>query len=138
VFIIKKVFKMKYIRGLALAGLLSVLPLASHAAGCAAPKGAFDNVYCTSTLYAQLDRDFNTQYKRLRGMISSAQKTDLRDAQRGWIEDRNRHCSRTENGSYFVNLDCAILMTEQRMEYLQNRERECQSTGCNSDALRRH
>lgn len=117
-------------------GIFSALSSAAFASGCDAPKGAFDNVYCTSTLYSQIDRDFNTQYTRLRGMLSSAEKTSLLHSQRAWIEDRNAQCSRHEDGSYFVNLDCAIRMTEQRMDFLQARERECKSTGCNAAALR--
>jgi uncharacterized protein YecT (DUF1311 family) len=135
-FIGKKGSKMSKIRSILIAGILSAVPVASYAAGCDAPKGAFDNVYCTSTLYSQIDRDFNTQYKRLRGLLSNSEKSSLLHSQRAWIEDRNAQCSRYEDGSYFVNLDCAIRMTEQRMDFLQARERECKSTGCNAAALR--
>lgn len=50
------------------------VPFAAHAAGCAKPRGAFDQVYCSSTQFSQLDRELNDQYGRLRKQLSGASR----------------------------------------------------------------
>lgn len=112
--------------------LLSValLPIASHAAGCAKPRNAFDQVYCASTVFSQADRDLNAQYSRLRTHLNASQQGALKTGQLAWLKERDQQCSEEKDNGYFVNLDCAVTMTQQRLAFLQERERECNSTGC--------
>ena len=108
----------------------TMLPLAAHAAGCGKPRNAFDQVYCASTVFSQADRDLNAQYSRLRTHLNPTQQASLKSGQLQWLKQRDQQCSEEKDSGYFVNLDCAVNMTQQRLAFLQERERECNSTGC--------
>lgn len=109
------------------AGLLSAdLALAA----CEKPRNAFDSVYCLSTEYAQVDRELNNEFGTLRKMLNDGQKAALKKSQIAWIKDRDAQCSYERDGGYFVNLQCAVGKTNERLVVLRERERECQSTGC--------
>ncbi|MFV3412528.1 lysozyme inhibitor LprI family protein [Pseudomonas nitroreducens] len=109
------------------AGLLSTdLVLAA----CEKPRNAFDSVYCLSTEYAQVDRELNNEFGTLRKMLNDGQKAALKKSQIAWIKDRDAQCSYERDGGYFVNLQCAVDKTNERLAVLRERERECQSTGC--------
>jgi uncharacterized protein YecT (DUF1311 family) len=111
------------------------IPMAAHAAGCAKPRNAFDQVYCASTVFSQADRDLNAQYGRLRTHLNPAQQASLKSGQLQWLKQRDQQCSEEKESGYFVNLDCAVNMTQERLAFLQERERECNSTGCVNDKL---
>ena len=108
----------------------ALLPLGAHAAGCATPRNAFDQVYCAGNLFSQADRDLNQQYSRLRQRLNPTQQGSLKTGQLAWIKQRDDQCSEEKSNGYFVNLSCAVDLTQQRMAFLQERERECSSTGC--------
>ncbi|MBK5142467.1 DUF1311 domain-containing protein [Budviciaceae bacterium BWR-B9] len=105
------------------------------AAGCAAPRNAFDQVYCSSTEFSQLDRDLNQQYSRVVKLVSAEQKAILKKSQLNWIKQRDDNCSEEKSSGYFVNLTCANNMMNERIAFLKERERECSSTGCVSSKL---
>ncbi|WP_144631071.1 lysozyme inhibitor LprI family protein [Bordetella genomosp. 13] len=116
--------------------LLGALPTAgAWAAGCGKPRNAFDQVYCKSTEYSQADRDLNTQYTTLRKTLNEGQQATLRKAQLAWIKERDEACSLEKPNGYYVNLTCAMDMTQERVSVLKERERECKSTGCNDAKL---
>lgn len=110
--------------------MVVVFPLGAHAAGCAKPRNAFDQVYCAGNLFSQADRDLNQEYTGLRKHLNPAQQGSLKNGQLAWIKQRDDQCSEEKPTGYFVNLDCAVDMTQKRMAFLQERERECTSTGC--------
>ncbi|MGS0893892.1 lysozyme inhibitor LprI family protein [Burkholderia stagnalis] len=110
-------------------------PFAAHAAGCAKPHSAFDQVYCTSTQFSQADRDLNDEYGRLRKQLSGDQQAALKTGQLAWLKQRDGQCSETRNNSYLVDLQCAVDMTQSRLSFLRERERECSSTGCVASKL---
>lgn len=110
--------------------LTVVFPLGAHAAGCAKPRNAFDQVYCAGNLFSQVDRDLNQEYTSLRKHLNPAQQGSLKNGQLAWIRQRDGQCSEEKPSGYFINLDCAVDMTQKRMTFLQERERECASTGC--------
>ncbi|MBB4862493.1 uncharacterized protein YecT (DUF1311 family) [Pseudomonas nitritireducens] len=99
-------------------------------AACEKPRNAFDSVYCLSTEYAQVDRELNNEFGTLRKMLNDGQKAALKKSQIAWIKDRDAQCSYERDGGYFVNLQCAVDKTNERLGVLRERERECQSTGC--------
>ncbi|PJI49821.1 MAG: hypothetical protein CTR55_10825 [Pseudomonas sp.] len=99
-------------------------------AACEKPRNAFDSVYCLSTEYAQVDRELNNEFGTLRKMLNDGQKAALKKSQIAWIKDRDAQCSYERDGGYFVNLQCAVDKTNERLAVLRERERECQSTGC--------
>lgn len=111
------------------------VPFAAHAAGCAKPQGAFDQVYCNSTVFSQADRDLNNEYSHLRKQLNKAQQASLKSGQIAWLKQRNDQCSTAHDEGYYVDLQCAIDMTQARLSFLRARERECSSTGCVSSKL---
>jgi uncharacterized protein YecT (DUF1311 family) len=111
-----------------------VAPLAAHA-GCAKPRGAFDQVYCNSTQFSQADRDLNNEYNRLRKQLNGAQQAALKSGQLAWMKTRDVQCSYAHNDGYYIDLQCANNMTQARLSFLRARERECSSTGCVSSML---
>jgi uncharacterized protein YecT (DUF1311 family) len=113
-----------------LLGAAALLPLGAHAAGCAAPRNAFDQVYCTGNLFSQADHELNQEYSRLRSHLNASQQAALKSGQIAWIKQRYQSCSEEKQSGYFVNLTCAVDTTQQRLAFLKERERECNSTGC--------
>ncbi|MBJ9977211.1 DUF1311 domain-containing protein [Pseudomonas sp. S75] len=119
----------------AIALTVAVFPLWAQAAGCAKPRNAFDQVYCVGSLFSQADRDLNQQYSALRKHLTPTQQASLKNGQIAWIKQRDSQCSEEKSNGYFVNLGCAVDMTQERMTFLQERERECTSTGCMASKL---
>lgn len=116
--------------------LASLFALANaQAAGCGTPRNAFDTVYCASTLFAQSDKSLNQTYGELRKQLPADQQALLKQGQLAWIKQRDSQCAREEADGYFVNLDCAVSLTESRVEMLKERLRECASTGCEAGKL---
>ncbi|WP_322106746.1 lysozyme inhibitor LprI family protein [Paraburkholderia sp. J41] len=107
----------------------------AYAAGCAKPRNAFDDVYCSGNLFAQVDHDLNSEYATLQKRLSTGQQAMLKRSQVSWIRQRDAACSETKESGFFVNLDCAVDMTQQRLAFLRERERECNSTGCAESKL---
>ena len=107
----------------------------AQAAGCGTPRNAFDTVYCASNLFAQSDKSLNQTYGELRKQLPADQQAVLKQRQLAWIKQRDSQCAREEADGYFVNLDCAVTLTDSRLEVLKERLRECASTGCEASKL---
>jgi uncharacterized protein YecT (DUF1311 family) len=107
----------------------------AEAAGCGTPRNAFDTVYCASNLFAQSDKSLNQTYGELRKQLPADQQAVLKQRQLAWIKQRDSQCAREEADGYFVNLDCAVSLTDSRLEVLKERLRECASTGCEAGKL---
>lgn len=107
----------------------------AQSAGCGTPRNAFDTVYCASNLFAQSDKSLNQTYGELRKQLPADQQAVLKQRQLAWIKQRDSQCAREEADGYFVNLDCAVSLTESRLEVLKERLRECASTGCEAGKL---
>lgn len=107
----------------------------AFAKGCDTPKGAFDQVYCSGNLFNQTDKELNTAYAELRKKLSAGDKETLKNGQLAWIAQRNEECSYEKPSGYFVNLTCANRMTEERLDFIKARLRECNSTGCAKSRL---
>jgi uncharacterized protein YecT (DUF1311 family) len=118
-------------------GLISgFLPTVSAlAAGCATPRNAFDQVYCASNEFSQTDRDINAQYGTLRKLLNTDQQNKLKQGQLAWIKNRDEACSFAKPNGYYVNLSCAINMTQERLSFLKEQERNCRSTGCSDTEI---
>ncbi|WP_256664470.1 lysozyme inhibitor LprI family protein [Pseudomonas sp. BAV 4579] len=77
----------------------------------------------------------NQTYGELRKQLPAAQQAVLKQSQLAWIKQRDSQCAREEADGYFVNLDCAVSLTDSRLEVLKERLRECASTGCEASKL---
>lgn len=64
------------------------------------------------------------------GLIDATTKKKLKETQLAWIQERNTECSWKDERGSFVNMDCAKNKTISRTNFLNDRIRECKSTGC--------
>lgn len=105
------------------------------ATACDSPNNDFDGLYCLNKVYQEADKDLNSHYKSLVAQLDSQGRAKLKSSQLDWMRQRNDNCSRHEDGSFFVNLRCATDTTIARVQFLQDRERECKATGCQNSKL---
>lgn len=103
---------------------------------CDGKTSDFDAVYCLSKVFVQADADLNTAYQKLRGQLNAAGQLRLRDLERAWIARRNRECVGDSGRGKLVYVDCAVQMTVDRANFLNDRYRECITSGCRVSALR--
>lgn len=118
-----------------LAVLVSFPASAFAETACDRPHDDFDGLYCLNKVYQEADRELNENYKKLTTKLDNNGKAALKTGQLAWIEKRNSDCSRREGDSFFVNLSCATNTTIKRSQFLQDRLRECASTGCQNSKL---
>ena len=118
-----------------LALLLCSSSVAFANSACDAPKDDFDGLYCLNKVYQEADKELNENYKKLSTKLDSDGKKSLKSAQLSWIEDRNNNCSKRESSGFYVNLNCATSTTIKRAQFLQDRIRECASSGCQNSKL---
>ena len=102
---------------------------------CDKPRNDFDGLYCLNKVYQEADKELNENYKKLSEQLDSAGKKALKTGQLAWMKERNQNCSRHEDGQFYVNLDCATTTTIKRSQFLQDRLRECLSSGCQNSKL---
>jgi len=120
---------------LALAVFLLSATFAHAETACEKPQNDFDGLYCLNKIYQEADRELNESYRKLVAKLDGSGKAALRTGQLAWIEDRNASCSRREGDQFFVNMACATDSTVARTHFLQDRLRECNSTGCQNSKL---
>jgi uncharacterized protein YecT (DUF1311 family) len=109
--------------------------LAQANSACDVPKNDFDGLYCLNKVYQAADVDLNEVYKKLKKQLDSQGQAALKSGQLVWMESRNSQCSRHEATEFLVNLDCATRVTIERLRFLQDRSRECSSSGCQNSKL---
>jgi uncharacterized protein YecT (DUF1311 family) len=124
-------------KNLALALLLSIYaPALLAAEACDKPKNDFDGLYCLNKVYSQADKDLNESYGKLAKALDADGKALLKQGQLGWIATRNANCSTRNEKGFFVNLECATNTTIERVQFLNDRIRECSSAGCMNSKLK--
>jgi uncharacterized protein YecT (DUF1311 family) len=104
---------------------------------CDNPRNDFDGLYCLNKVYQEADVELNSIYKQLVAKLDKSGRASLKASQLQWMDKRNLQCSKRENDDFYVNLDCATDMTVRRAQFLQNRLRECNSSGCMNSRLSR-
>ena len=102
---------------------------------CDRPKNDFDGLYCLNKIYQEADKELNVNYKILVPLLDIAGKAQLKRNQLVWQRSRNSECSRQDGGSFLVDLQCASDTTISRSQFLQDRIRECKSSGCLNSRL---
>lgn len=119
--------------------MLALLVLASGSAlansACDTPRNDFDGLYCLNKVYQEADKELNANYKKLAAQLDANGKQTLKSGQLAWIDKRNKTCSKREPSGFYVNLDCATQTTIERAQFLQDRARECASSGCQNSKL---
>ena len=83
------------------------------------------------------DDELNVAYRKLLGRLNAAGQQLLRHGQRAWLAQRNRDCVEVDpqRGSVVFS-DCAAESTTTRLNFLNDRLRECASSGCQVSRLR--
>lgn len=115
--------------------LLTTAPLQSTATAqnsCNYPVGTFDQVYCVNKVTLQADTEMNTTYQKLLKKLSPSAQQSLRQTQRAWMAKRDRDCV----DGYTVYVNCTHDMTVSRLNFLNDRLRECNAAGCQPNKLR--
>lgn len=112
-----------------------LLSTAASAQNCDYPRDDFDGLYCLSKVYQQADNDLNISYKELVKQLDSNQKAILKRGQLAWIRDRNDRCSEYTEDSFLVNMRCATETTTNRVNFLNERLRECRAGSCRTSRL---
>lgn len=120
---------------LLLALSLSCVGLAHANSSCDMPQNNFDGLYCLNKIYLEADKELNDTYKKLNAKLDSAGKNALKTGQLNWMENRNGSCSKVDGSGFYVNLKCATTSTVNRLQFLQDRLRECASSGCQNSKL---
>ncbi len=115
--------------------LLCVSGAAFANSACDKPKNDFDDLYCLNKVYQEADKELNENYKALVAKLDADGKKALKTGQLAWIAARNKNCSKREANDFYVNLDCAASTTIERAHFLQDRVRECASSGCLNSKL---
>ena len=130
-----------------LASICGALPIAVMAltfglsaspahAGCEDPKNAFDDVYCYSKLYIDADTELNKVYGTLADLLTKEEKAVLKKSELAWIRARNAKCSRQEGEDNFVDMECSVAETRERMIFLDDRVAECRAGKCDIEKLK--
>lgn len=102
---------------------------------CDKPRDDFDGLYCMNKVYQEADAELNSNYKKLMAKLDAAGSAALKKGQLAWMEERNSSCSKKDSQGFFVNLNCATKQTISRAQFLQDRYRECVSSGCQNSKL---
>ncbi|STQ90712.1 lysozyme inhibitor LprI family protein [Iodobacter fluviatilis] len=102
---------------------------------CDMPKNDFDGLYCLNKVYQEADKELNENFNKLKAKLDNNGKSTLKQGQLNWMKERNNNCSRKDSSGFYVNLDCAASTTIQRSQFLQDRIRECASSGCQNSKL---
>ena len=114
-----------------LAAFLAMAPGAAFAdSACNAPRNDFDGLYCLNKIYQQADQDLNASYTKLVPKLDQAGRAALKAGQLAWLRGRNDQCSKREGSAFYVDLSCATQTTIARNQFLEDRYRECVSSGC--------
>ncbi|WP_431225182.1 lysozyme inhibitor LprI family protein [Serratia sp. L9] len=104
---------------------------AALAGGCDNPRTAYDKTYCAALEMVQLDQEINVEYKKVMGLLNPQQKQTLKQSQIQWLQNRDKECSDDSK----INVACSNDTMQKRINFLKSVERECKSTGCDSNKL---
>jgi uncharacterized protein YecT (DUF1311 family) len=122
-------------KGFIAVALFAVSGAAFANSACDRVNNDFDGLYCLNKVYQQADVDLNAAFKALNGKLDAAGRSSLKTGQLAWMRQRNDECSLRKDDGFYVDLDCATRTTIERTRFLQDRVRECVSSGCRNSRL---
>lgn len=122
-------------KGFLAIALLAVSSAAWANSNCDRPRNDFDGLYCLNKVYQQADTDLNTAYKGVGAKLDAAGRAALKQGQLLWMRQRNDTCSMRKGEGFYVDLGCATRTTIERTRFVQDRLRECVSSGCRNSLL---
>lgn len=98
---------------------------------CKEPKTSYDRTYCAAKLFLESDKELNSVYKELKGMIKPEVQKKLVQVQRDWIKYRDNQCE--SNGT--IDVDCNHNVNVARIDYLRERLREAKAGQVRPDLI---
>jgi uncharacterized protein YecT (DUF1311 family) len=98
---------------------------------CKEPKTSYDRTYCAAKLFLESDKELNSVYKELKGMIKPEVQKKLVLVQRDWIKYRDNQCE--ANGT--IDVDCNHNVNVARIDYLRERLREAKAGQVRPDLI---
>ncbi len=124
---------MRYkVTGLVIAISVMAASVAFGEGECDKYRTSYDRTYCYSKLFVESDKELNTVYGELKGILKDDMKKKLTETQREWIKYRDRACEE-EPGT--INVDCNYKVNRERAEYLRDRLRECKTGNCREEMV---
>ncbi len=119
---------------LSLALLGASLPV--FAANCDHARNSLDAVHCSNMVYQKADQELNASYKQLRQKLTATDKQTLKTSQLAWIKQRDKQCTlKSVDMGEVIDSECLLDQTTARTNWLNDRLRECKTTGCLSSKL---
>lgn len=113
-----------------------MFPMLSWGAqNCDKPVNDFDGLYCLTKVYLEADKELNNSYAKLTKILNTSQKSKVKRGQLAWIRERNDQCSYNNDEGFFVNMGCATRKTTTRVNFLNERVRECNAGSCRDSRL---
>lgn len=113
-----------------------MFPMLSWSAeNCDKPNNDFDGLYCLTKVYLEADKELNNSYAKLTKLLNTSQKSKVKRGQLAWIRERNDQCSYNNDEGFFVNMGCATRRTTTRVNFLNERVRECNAGSCRDSRL---
>ena len=113
-----------------------MFPMLSWGAqNCDKPVNDFDGLYCLTKVYLEADKELNNSYAKLTKLLNTSQKSKVKRGQLAWIRERNDQCSYNNDEGFFVNMGCATRKTTTRVNFLNERVRECNAGSCRDSRL---
>jgi uncharacterized protein YecT (DUF1311 family) len=97
---------------------------------CADRQQGLDSVYCLMPVLAHSDDTLNVRYGALRAKLALPRRAALKADELAWLRRRDSACTRHDGGRLFVDLACAIAMTEAHARFLAARYRTCVAATC--------
>ena len=133
--IIAKSFTNKWALAL-VASLSLMLPALSWGAqNCDKPINGFDGLYCLTKVYLEADAELNSSYAKVNKLLNASQKSKLKQGQIAWIRERDNKCSYEDEDGFYINMGCATRRTTDRVNFLNDRLRECKAGSCRDSRL---
>jgi uncharacterized protein YecT (DUF1311 family) len=114
---------------------LSIASVSAFADNCDNARNTFDEFYCKDKLYIQADKDLNTAYGELMRALPNASKKTLKSVQLEWMRGRDSQCIEERDDEIVLFVNCRLNKTIEQTNFLQDRLRECKSTGCQPSRL---
>ncbi|WP_350560961.1 lysozyme inhibitor LprI family protein [Psychrobacter sp. CAL346-MNA-CIBAN-0220] len=113
-----------------------MFPMLSWGAqNCDKPINDFDGLYCLTKVYLEADKELNSSYEKLAKRLNTKQKATLKRGQLAWMRERNDRCSYNDEDGFYVNMGCATRTTTERVNFLNERVRECAAGSCRDSRL---
>ncbi len=124
---------MKNIFKMLLAGALVFAYQGAQAQGeCDKYPSGYDQTYCFSKLFVESDKELNSVYKDLRGLIGEAARKQLADVEKDCMKYRDQTCQPSPGT---IDVDCNYQVNRKRTEYLRDRLRECKAGLCRPEMI---